>query len=67
VTETLVSTTNTREAEDEIRSYAREKFGDGGDLVFEHGQWWLVFGSALTFSVVDCEKDGEHYIDFEQV
>mgnify|MGYP001565884350 CR=1 FL=1 len=42
---------NTTRREREIRRLVRE-LGDRGDLVFEHGHWWLTFRDGSIFDVV---------------
>lgn len=51
---TLPSTQNTRSMERRIRRVCRE-LGYRGDLVFEHGHWWLTLPDGSIFDVVDVQ------------
>lgn len=51
---TLPSTQDTRKIERQIRSAVRA-LGYRGDVVFEHGHWWLTLPDGSIFDVVDAE------------
>jgi len=36
-------------------------------VCYEHGQLWIVCPCGASWSVVDCEDDGERYFGFERV
>lgn len=51
--ELLPSQQNTRAMERRIRKAVRA-MGYRGDLVFEHGHWWLMLPDGSAFDVVDA-------------
>lgn len=53
----LPSTQNTRAIERRIRRACRA-WGYRGDLVYEHGHWWLTLPDGAIFDVVDAEGAG---------
>lgn len=66
--------------EEDIRNIVRNRFDDGDgiddsdiDVFYEHGQWWARVEvrdgdqETRTFSVVDCQRNGEDYLDLEEV
>lgn len=34
---------------------------------FEHGQWWLTCNCGASWSAQDAEKNGETFIDWEEI
>ncbi len=50
----LPTETNTRAMERRIRRAVSE-MGYRGNLVFEHGHWWLMLRDGTIFDVVDAE------------
>lgn len=50
----LPSTINNRTIERRIRRAIRA-LGYRGDLVYEHGHWWLTLNDGSIFDVVDAE------------
>ena len=60
MTKQLASQQNTRAMEKRIRRVVRE-LGYRGDLVFEHGHWWLTLPDGSIFDVVD--QQGGNAID----
>lgn len=68
----LLTETNTPEVKAMVVQSASDTLGTHapcmGDAFFEHGQWWFMFiESGKSYSVVDCEKHGETYLDVEEV
>lgn len=55
----LPSTINSRATERRIRRVVRE-LGYRGDLVYEHGHWWLILFDGSVFDVVDASGPGSH-------
>jgi len=51
---------NTRSTERRIRKAVRE-LGYRGELVYEHGHWWLTLPDGSIFDVVDAS--GENSVD----
>lgn len=65
----LMTETNTRAMHRRVMRAAKFRLGGGRyQADFEHGQWWVTrLGDGAQWSVVDCQKDGANYLDFEQV
>jgi hypothetical protein len=59
-TQSLKSTRNNPTTEREIRKAVRS-LGYRGDLVFEHGHWWLMLPDGSIYDVVDAEGPGSAY------
>lgn len=68
---------NDPDIEEDILNLVKEKFDEieesDIDVFYEHGQWWARVEvrdgdqETRTFSVVDCERNGEDYLDLEEV
>lgn len=54
---TLPSEQNNRATERRIMAAVRA-LGYRGDLVFEHGHWWLMLRDGSIFDVVDADGPG---------
>ena len=65
----LMTETNTPAMQRRVLRAAKYRLGPGRyQADFEHGQWWVTrLTTGAQWSVVDCEKDGIPYLDFEQV
>jgi hypothetical protein len=65
----LMTETNTMTMYRRVMRAARYRLGRGRyQADFEHGQWWVTrLSDGAQWSVVDCERDGVAYLDFEQV
>lgn len=65
----LMTETNTPAIYRRVLRAAKVRLGKGRyQAGFEHGQWWVTeLGTGAQWSVVDCQKDGIDYLDFEQV
>lgn len=53
-TKPLPSTQNTRAIERRIRRVCSD-LGYRGELVYEHGHWWLTLRDGSIFDVVDAQ------------
>jgi hypothetical protein len=65
----LPSTINSEKVRREVATAAAERFGRKcGNLVYEHGQWWLCRPDGSQYSVVDVENsESNSRFGFEQV
>lgn len=72
MTAKLMTETHTKLMEKRVLRAARFRLGQGRkrrfQADFEHGQWWVTdLDSGAQWSVVDCQRDGIDYLDFEEV
>lgn len=63
--------TNTAKVEKEVMAAAAKRLNQVHhhlSAAFDHGQWWMsCLDCGASWSVVDCQRDGVDYLDFEAI